>query len=323
MTRMIHAGLLEGGMKPFAKTTGTVPAIINKENEEKIIKRRGLNNIKEQIKILKLAYDNGANIVVIECMAIHPNLQNVSNNMILESDFSVITNARLDHLDVMGNSIEEIRNALLNTLSTNGVAFTADEALYKSMLKKDSASEKYLVKVEEDYKFDFNENVALALAVCKRLGINSDVALNGIKKYIRDPYSLRFFTFDSGAKFINALSVNDIDSMILVYDNLKKEFEGKEVNLIINNRGDRQFRTSQLLDFIKYVNPKKTYLMGQNTLYMKRNLDGEVKIIKKIDDFKIDMMNENEIYYATGNLAGIGLQLIEKVEKEGLECKEI
>ena len=54
-TRLIDAGLRNCGLKVFSKTTGTIPTMINSNNEDVVIKRLGKENIREQIKILKKA----------------------------------------------------------------------------------------------------------------------------------------------------------------------------------------------------------------------------------------------------------------------------
>lgn len=60
--------------------------------------------------------------------------------------------------------------------------------------------------------FDFPENVALALAVCREIGVDRNRALEGILRYQPDPYALSLFRLPSGAAFVNAMSVNDPQS---------------------------------------------------------------------------------------------------------------
>jgi hypothetical protein len=54
-TRLIDAGLRNCGLKVFSKTTGTIPTMINSNNQDVVIKRLGKANIREQIKMLKKA----------------------------------------------------------------------------------------------------------------------------------------------------------------------------------------------------------------------------------------------------------------------------
>ena len=86
VTRLIDAGLRAGGWRTYAKTTGTLPMIIDTNGNEKLIRRRGRANIKEQIKILKQAALEKAEVLVIECMAVNPELQYISH--IVNAPFS-------------------------------------------------------------------------------------------------------------------------------------------------------------------------------------------------------------------------------------------
>ena len=130
VSRLIDAGLREAGFSVFTKTTGTSPRIIHTDGHESEIKRKGKANIREQIKIMRNAAAEKAEILVIECMAVKPELQLVCQRDIIKADIGVITNARLDHQDEMGHSLNDIIRALGSTIPHNGVLFTADEKAY-------------------------------------------------------------------------------------------------------------------------------------------------------------------------------------------------
>ena len=75
VTRMIDGGLRAGGWKVFCKTTGTVPMVIGVDGTARPLVRRGRANISEQVRVLHRAVREGAQILVIECMAVDPALQ--------------------------------------------------------------------------------------------------------------------------------------------------------------------------------------------------------------------------------------------------------
>ena len=75
VSRLIDAGLRAGGLRVFCKTTGTDPMVIGVSGDEEPLVRRGKANIKEQIGILRQAAGQGAQVLVIECMALQPELQ--------------------------------------------------------------------------------------------------------------------------------------------------------------------------------------------------------------------------------------------------------
>ena len=108
-TRLIDAGLRNCGLKVFSKTTGTIPTMINTNNEDVVIKRLGKANIREQIKMLRKAAKENADVLVLECMAVNPELQKICEEKILKANITIITNVRMDH-------IKDIVNGLLNTI---------------------------------------------------------------------------------------------------------------------------------------------------------------------------------------------------------------
>ena len=127
--RLIDAGLRAGGLRVFCKTTGTDPMTIEVDGQQRPILRRGKANIKEQIGILRRAARQGAQVLIVECMALQPELQHTAQHRILRADVGVITNVRRDHADVMGQTLPEICGALCNTVPRGGVLFTAEERL--------------------------------------------------------------------------------------------------------------------------------------------------------------------------------------------------
>ena len=191
VTRMIDGGLRAGGWKVFCKTTGTVPMVIGVDGTARPLVRRGRANISEQVRVLHRAVREGAQILVIECMAVDPALQAVSQHRMVRADIGVITNVRLDHTAEMGPTLEEICDSLSNTIPWNGTLFTADGA-FLDQLRTNGRRKNCRVELAQPDSglpdFDFPENVALALAVCREIGVDRNRALEGILRYQPDPY---------------------------------------------------------------------------------------------------------------------------------------
>ena len=133
VSRLIEAGLREGGMRVFCKTTGTDPMTIDVNGREEPIRRRGKANIKEQIAILRRAAAQDAQVLVVECMAITPEFQQASQRDILRADIGVITNVRRDHTDVMGDTLPQIAEALCHTVPRGGVLLTAETVMVEQL----------------------------------------------------------------------------------------------------------------------------------------------------------------------------------------------
>lgn len=324
--RLIDAGLRAGGLRVFTKTTGTDPMTLEVDGRELPIIRRGKANIKEQIGILKKAAQQQAQVLVVECMAIQPELQYTAQHRILQADVGVITNVRRDHTDVMGQTLPEICTALCNTVPRGGVLFTGEEHLAQQMAGAAKTLGSQFVAVRprgDEPEFDFPENIALALAVCEHLGVDRDTALEGMRHYKRDPYALTLHRIH-GSVWINGLSINDIQSTCMVWEQMAEKYELRQRKLIllVNNRADRGSRTQDMLQVCLALKPQEIWLLGASRSYMQRGLarhlpDAQVTWFARAQDLDFSGLDQNCAVFAVGNIAGEGRALMERVRKEG------
>ena len=100
VTRLIAAGLRAGGKRTFAKTTGTAPRVIDSKGIDRIIHRLRKPSIGEQVRLLKYFSDEKPDVVVMECMAVQPQYQWISEHQMVKADIGVITNARLSLIHI-------------------------------------------------------------------------------------------------------------------------------------------------------------------------------------------------------------------------------
>lgn len=325
-SRLIEAGLRAGGLRVFCKTTGTDPMTIDTEGKEELIVRRGRANIKEQIAILRRAAAQRSDVLVVECMALQPELQYAAQHRILRADVGVITNVRRDHTDVMGETLPEICDVLCNTVPRNGALFTAeqDQAERMDAFARRMGSAFFPVRPRGDEpEFDFAENIALACAVCEYLGVERETALRGMAGYKRDPYALSLHRLH-GAAFIDGLSINDVQSTCMVWERLKEKygFRDKELILLINNRADRGSRTQDMLRVCLELKPDRVWLLGAAGSYMRRNLarrlpSAGVTQFKSADAVDFTVLDEDCVVFAAGNIAKAGRELMARVREEG------
>lgn len=326
VSRMIEAGLRAGGLRVFCKTTGTDPMTIDVDGNEALIRRRGRANIKEQIGILCKAAGQGAQVLVVECMAVLPELQRAAQHDILRADVGVITNVRRDHTDVMGDTLPQICDALSNTVPRKGALFTAEEGQAPRLQAKAEAMGSRFVLVRPDGSepdFDFAENIALALAVCQDLGVDRATALEGIRTFKRDPYALSLHRLGQ-ALLINGLSINDIQSTCMVWEQLKAErgLQNRELIVVVNNRADRGSRTQDMLAVCLALRPSQVWLMGAARGYMRRGLarglpQCRVQDLSGAEALDIPSLGANQVIFAIGNIANGGRELMARVREEG------
>ncbi len=317
-TRLIDAGLRECGFKVFSKTTGTIPTYINVNNEDVKVKRLGTANIREQIRMMYKAYKDGAECLVLECMAVNPELQMISEKMILKADLTVITNVREDHIMEMGRNKDELAEALSGTIPDHGKLVITDSEYahyFKSKARGKNATIYVAEKYQEEDTLDtFRENIELALEVARALGLDADVFFNGMKKYHKDMGA--YSELKKGKTILlNGLSINDSESINIVYDEIKKKYDPKDITVLLNNRPDRPTRVMQHIKLLSTIECKKVIITGSNKNYvikecLKLNPSLDISYLKQ----KEDLLNE-DIVFAIGNIKDDGMAILDYFKK--------
>jgi poly-gamma-glutamate synthase PgsB/CapB len=343
---LIGAGLAEAGIKTITKVTGTYPRLILEDGTETIIYRKAGANIIEQLAIVKYAAKRKVQAIVIECMALEPQYQSITENQMIHATCGVLTNVRLDHVDVMGYTLPEIAEVLGRTIPQNRDLFTAEndvpELVEKICKKKKSKIHFSSAKeIENDemkgFKYiEHKENVSLALDVCMHHNVDRKTALNGMYKANPDAGALKCYTveaFNQKINFYNAFAANDPQSTLMIWNRLKKTnlLRGTKI-MLLNTRQDRLDRARQLTEMIgKEVNNETDYLVliGQSSEYVESlsrsygfpkhktvNLgwiDPE-KIYEKI----LFLTKEESTVLAIGNIGGIGGSVVEFFESRSV-----
>ncbi len=312
VTRLIIAGLKNCNLKVFGKTTGTIPTIIDTNNVCIPIKRKGPANIREQLKMISLAAKQNADVLVLECMAVNPELQFMCEHRILHSDITVITNVRADHLDQMGNSLESIAYSLANTIPDNRkLILGEDKCLSIFQRCADKCKAKVIVAKPydgEELLDTFSENIAVALEVCRQLGVNEEAFFEGMCEYIPDPGALATIVKENSV-FINGFSINDPESILRIYMMICQKYDASKITILLNERADRPFRLEQHIEMLKQMKYKKVIIVGSNLSYTMNKLSKIGIVATTINDTK-DLLQE-EIIFGCGNIADNGLKIID------------
>ncbi len=318
-TRLIDAGFRACGFKVFSKTTGTKPVYINTNNEDVLIKRWGNANIREQIQMMKKAYKEGAEVLILECMAVKPELQKISEEMILKSDATIITNVRADHLEEMGSDLEDIAYAFSNTIPQNGVLVCGEDK-YINIFKENAEKKNTRLFVSPNYDGDnletFKENVSCALTLAKALNLDIDKFFEGMRHYHHDIGAYEKIKYNNTI-FLNGFSINDPESIKIVYNQVIEEYDYSKMTILLNNRFDRPSRVIQHINLLSTINMKKILVYGSNPNYVikrlkKSGLNIDINRLKKIED----LLNE-DVIFAIGNIGGKGMKILEYFRKNG------
>jgi len=338
VTRLIAGGLREKGIVTCAKTTGTLAHMILPDGSEYPVFRPGGPRLIEQVRIVSIAASYNAKALVVECMALQPNLQWLNESKLIKSTHGVITNARADHLDVMGPEEKDVALALAGTTPLKAKLFTAEDKYlpifaqsasdHKSRLIAVGDEDIAAIKDEEMARFSYvehKENVALALRVCLDLGIDRKTALNGMWKAAPDPgvmtvSHIRFF----GRRifFVNGFAANDPESTERIWNMAMEHFPDVDKKLfIVNCRIDRPNRSEQLgTECVKWKHADHYLLIGSGTYFFARaaisNGIPSEKIIfaeKKSDsdifETVLELTEKSSTVVGIANIKGQGLSL--------------
>ena len=267
VTRLLAAALKANGIRVFAKTTGTLPRMILPNGKEYPVYRPSGANIIEQLRIVSLSANQEAEALVIECMAYSPHLQSLCELKLVRATHGVITNARADHLDVMGPEEEDVVKALLGTTPVKAKLYTCERDYIdefqkachdrQSELVSISAEESEMISDEEMAGFSYVEhkdNVALALKIAADLGVSREVALKGMYEVVADVGALNEFHisyFGRSLIFVNGFAANDPESTEMIWKlSLERHTNIDRRVMVINCRADRPDRTIQLAESI-------------------------------------------------------------------------
>ena len=286
----------------------------------------GEESRKRLLAFLRQAYQQKAQVLVIECMALDPYLQWYSQHAMLQADIGVITNVRPDHAAEMGSTLPQVCQALCGTIPAHGQVFTGDAAFFPQIQAYAAAQGSRAVLTEGaglEHMSLFPENQGLALAVCQALGVSREAACQGMADFVPDPFALSVHRFPQGAVFINALSVNDPVSTKLALTRVVERygFGGRRLILLLNNRQDRGYRTRDMVALARDLSPGEIWLFGGSRGFARRALQDlsiPIRSLDKPSDAPFADLGPEDLVLAAGNIAGPGMGLMDRVRKEAV-----
>src|SRR5207245_1959684 len=186
-TRLIAAALRAGGRKVVAKTTGSEPRLVLPDGGEETWPRRGPASVREQVRFIARAAGLGADTIVAECMAIRPELVFASERHLIRATTTVITNARADHLEDIGEGAEASAQALAWSVCTKGKLIVTAEAASPALLARAKSLGTAVTIVDTAALKPIEADRALALAVCTAHGVSAEVAGPAMETAAADP----------------------------------------------------------------------------------------------------------------------------------------
>jgi len=337
VTRLVASALRSAGIVTMAKTTGSAPRIIDKEGRDLIIHRLRSASIGEQVKLIRNFAKKKIEALVIECMAVQPQYQWVAEQKMIKSTISVITNVRPDHLDEMGSTMSDISYSLSNTIPFNGSFITAERDYceeFEEIAKKrntiinivdsNNITDEYLNKFPY---LEHADNIAIALEVCKDLGVDSDTALSGMLKTPPDPGALVIWDLlfeNNKNRFVSAFAANDPKSTLQIWQLLENRISDYNSCIFLNTRSDRRYRTNQLISLVcNEIKPDMLIIRGDDIpsnligLIEKEGINFKVFGEKTSPEQMADYFKRLDKFFimGIGNIVGWGEDFVNKLKE--------
>ena len=338
VTRLIAAGLRAGNLTTCAKTTGTLPRMILPDATEFPVFRPSRANVIEQTRIVATAVEMRAEALVMECMALIPFLQWLSENKLVRATHAVITNARADHLDVMGPTEVDVAKALAGMIPIRGKIFTAERRHLSIFAEVAKERQSQLISITEadvasitplelaGFAYvEHAENLALALRVCEDIGVDRKTALRGMWNCRPDPGAMteaELNFFGRNIFFVNGFAANDPESTERIWRMALERYPQVQKRIaVFNCRGDRPDRSRQLADVIPAWPVADHYvLIGTGTYIFAKyatraGIDplkiafGEGLRVEEIFELLIELSGPTALIMGMGNIGGPGLAL--------------
>ena len=343
ITRLCAGALRGGGKVVVAKTTGTAARFIYPDaTEEPVYRKFGIANVIEQVGIVRRAAAFSPDVLVIECMAVAPALQEVNQTKLIQSTIGVLSNVREDHVAEMGPTMDDIARSLSRSMPQGGVCVTAERERLPVLRKEADRRRCELVVVEpesvsdEEMRgfgwFTFKDNVAIALAVAQRLGVDRGSALRGMWNAPPDPGVLTVREYRVPAfggaplRFANVFAANDPESTLQNIEQLARQgLIGPPLCILINCRPDRVERNAQMGALIPKLQPDRVVLIGEPTrsaaipgefASLAVDLGGRRSGAELLDGL-LAAAGPGASVVAVGNIHGQGEMLLDELEKLG------
>ncbi|WP_234307782.1 poly-gamma-glutamate synthase PgsB [Streptomyces sp. NBRC 110035] len=338
ITRLCAGALRGGDLTTVAKTTGTAARFIHPDaTEEPVYGKFGIANVVEQIGIVRRAAAYRPDALVIECMAVMPALQEVNQSKLIRSTIGVLCNVREDHLAEMGPTLDDVARSLCRSMPQDGICVTAEKDRFDILQEEADARNCKLIYADPEIVtdeelrgfswFTFKENVAIALVVAELLGVEREVALQGMYDAPPDPgvLSVEKYVTEENKRlsFANVFAANDPESTLMnINQLLDLGAIRRPLNVVINCRPDRVERNGHMGEIIPDLQPDHVFVIGHPAKsaidaipaeWRDRAVDlgGERRDAHAFMTELLGRMSDGSSLVAIGNIHGQGEELLE------------
>jgi gamma-polyglutamate synthase len=340
ITRLCAGALRGGDLVTVAKTTGTAARLIHPDgSEEPVYRKFDIPNVVEQIGVVARATEFRPDALVVECMAVAPDLQELSQTKLIRATIGVLSNVREDHLTEMGPTLDDVARSFCRALPEGGICVTAERKRLPTVLAEARRRNCQVLVVDPESVSDqemlafpyrsFKENVAIALGVAQVVGVTRDAALAGMWAAAPDPGAVsvrRYRIGDKQLRFANVFAANDPQSTLMNVRQLCVDGAIRApLFVVINCRADRIERNAQMGAIVPELDPECVFLIGHPTKSSAQAIpdDWQARVIdlgglqRPADEILMRIVDQIEVeasLIAIGNIHGHGELLIDALE---------
>lgn len=266
--RLAHAALMSGGIPTLGKMTGTASRELDTTGAEHPTNRIGQVSILEMLETVHRSVRRDPVVpeaVVLECMAVTPDLIDLVAEDIVRPQVAVVTNALWDHLEEQGTSLDQIAVSLSGVMTGAELAITAEHRTatravlaYEARLNGAAfdavTGSDVPAAVRARLPGAHPDNVAMALAIAAFAGIDRETAVRGMEAATVEPLPTRpaVATIDGIEWWYRDIgSINDTDSLTPALVDARAQMPRDAITLaILTCRWDRPLRAIQFASSI-------------------------------------------------------------------------
>jgi poly-gamma-glutamate synthase PgsB/CapB len=337
VTRMLSSVLRASGRSVVAKTSGSEARILWPDGHETNVLRRGVASIIEQKTLIRRAAAAGADCVIAEVMSIHPDNHYVESQQILQPHIVVITNARPDHVDAMGETDDDVASVLSLDITPKATVFVPAGELRAAFRTAVDRARGTMVDVPAGTapsmpRRESPENVDLVYAVGRHLEIEAAVIERGIAAATRDVGALDIWEYRPAGMgkrhfIVNAFAANDPTSTLQVIRRVRdllpeapERFAG-----LLCLRTDRGDRTVQWIEALRNGMAQhfgRVFVTGGHARVAAKKLQA-IRLAngmsaEQITETVTRDLEDGTVVFGFGNIVGEGRQLVEYWSQAGV-----
>ncbi len=344
VVRLLASVLREDGRRVVAKTTGSRATYILPDGSEKEVPRRGMASIIEQKRFVRMAARMNADCLIAEIMSLHPENHIIESQVLIQPDVVLMTNVRVDHIDAMGGSKDQIAS-IYGLDIPHGAKVIAPEsevrgpferAAYRANANLITVPGRSALSDSGERRLmaggNFVENLDLVRSAARELGVAEETTGRGIANAEADRGALRIWRYTHDEKrecfLVSGFAANDPEStehMIDALPEILPEMSGRPVGLL-SLRADRGDRTVHWMDVLKaglidrFV---RFFVAGPHSAAMSRNLSG-IMVVKsrrseQVMQAVLAEVEDGTAIVGMGNFIGIGEEMISYWQSIGTE----